>query len=261
MIILNAHSWQVRYFVDGVFEDHAVLFTDMCQELDGIRFLKGMIDDLWWYGDTMWYVYIIDIYRYPSVCVNAVPICSNLLDDWVWMWWDSWSARLSFFCSFCAGLPTSDRFLNSGPVFAVRYHPILVPQDTLADGEPFEVSDLPFPEVNSPGNYSSWNDSSRVTPGDVKRLWFLRKLHQAAIGRTQWWKMRDPYNIVSPYNSFCNYSHRFGGTEISEMPGSDFLWVILVWYHFYTSISMILDSTIMIWAAQAKLFSMASESV
>ena len=32
MTIPNANGWQVRYFVDGVFEDHAVLFTDMCQE-------------------------------------------------------------------------------------------------------------------------------------------------------------------------------------------------------------------------------------
>ena len=43
-----------------------------------------MIDDLWWYGDTMWYVYIIDIYIDIRLCVcaNAVPICSNLLDPY-----------------------------------------------------------------------------------------------------------------------------------------------------------------------------------
>ena len=165
------------------------------------------------------------------MCANAVPICSNLLDDWVWMSWDSWSARLSFFCSFCAGFPTSNRLLNSGPVFACVCCPI--PQDTLADGEPFEVSDLPFPEVNSPGNCSSWNDSSRVTPGvqmssDCGSFASCIKLQLAGHNEE---KSRDPY--VSSYNSFCNYSHRFGGTEISEMPGPDLLWVILVWYHFY----------------------------
>lgn len=215
-----------------------------------------MIDDLWWYGDTMWYVYIIDIYRYPSVCVcaNAVPICSNLLDDWVWMWWDSWSARLSFFCSFCAGFPISDRLLNSGPVFAVRY--LRIPW---LMASPLKYQTCLF--LKSTPQEIAAVEMIRVGWHRVCRCQAIVVPSQAASS-CNWpdtMKKNLVTHIVSPYNSFCNYSHRFGGTEISEMPGPDLLWVILVSYHFYTSISMILDLTIMIWAAQAKLFSISSE--
>lgn len=151
-----------------------------------------MIDDLWWYGDTMWYVYIIDIYRYPSVCVCECR--SNMFQSSRWLSLNvvrQLKRKIIFFLQFLCRVSHFRSITEFRTSFCCP-----IPQDTLADGEPFEVSDLPFPEVNSPGNCSSWNDSSRVTPGvqmssDCGSFASCIKLQLAGHNEE---KSRDPYS-------------------------------------------------------------------
>ena len=139
--------------------------------------LKVMIDDLWWYGDTMWYVYIIDIYRYPSVCVCECR--SNMFQSSRWLSLNvvrQLKRKIIFFLQFLCRVS----HFRSITEFRTSFCMFLLSETSGYLGW--------WRALWSIRPAFSWSQ----LPRKLQQLWFLRKLHQAANGRTQWRKIPWP---------------------------------------------------------------------